>query len=142
MKFSNTMRSILGTAILGASLTLGTTAVAQTKWLDFPDIAKTGEILSNALRIPGLDGVGGLADGGFRDSGRVNVEPVGLNQERAAPGHGEPIPNGQAFQITVDGQAIDGNGAPTQLLVPTAEDDQRAVDVALDAMDINLRGLS
>ncbi len=138
MKFSNTIRSVLGTAILGASLALGTTAVAQTKWLDFPDIAKTGEILSNALRIPGLDGVGGLADGGFHDSGRVNVEPVGLNQERAAPGHGEPIPNGQAFQITVDGQAIDGNGAPTQLLVPTAEDDQRAVDVALDAMDINL----
>lgn len=138
MKLGNPLRSILAAAIMAAGLFFGASGGAQAQWLDFPDITKTGEIFSNALRIPGLDGVGGIADGGFRDSGRVNVEPVGLNQERAAPGHGEPIPNGQEFQITIDGQPIDGNGNPTQLLVGTPEDDQRTVDVALDQMDINL----
>jgi len=68
MKLGNPLRSILAAAIMAAGLVFGASGGAQAQWLDFPDITKTGEILSNALRIPGLDGVGGIADGGFRDS--------------------------------------------------------------------------
>ena len=92
--------------------------------------------IRNAIDLPGANSLdlgdgGQLADGGLRDGWEVNIEPVGLNQERAAPGHGEPIPDGKHFQISVDGQTIDGS-------VGTAEDDQRTVDVALDRMEVHL----
>ena len=105
------------TAHLGRTLLLSSIAT----------IAPLGTVNAQFLASSNLQSI----ESSLLDSSTVNIEPVGLNQERAAPGHGEPIPNGKHFQISVDGQTVDGS-------VGTAEDDQRAVDVALDSMDIRL----
>ncbi|RPH11064.1 MAG: hypothetical protein CBC49_009915 [Alphaproteobacteria bacterium TMED89] len=61
----------------------------------------------------------------------INLSAPAPNVEQAAPDGGRDIPNGIPFQISVDGVPIDAS-------LGTAEDDQRAVDVALDRMDVHL----
>ncbi|MGB0843413.1 MAG: hypothetical protein ACPGVN_01565 [Alphaproteobacteria bacterium] len=70
----------------------------------------------------------------FSNSGDVRQERIVLNQEAEIQDAGTAVDSGTPFNIMVDGVPIFGD-----VNTAAAEDDQRTMDVALDAMDIHVQ---